>query len=92
MYLDHERALLRLASPMGGVRPGQVARRLWVHHAVMLLENSPIRKDVTVLFVHQIFVTFQYLYALSSVTVVPNALVCTFVNGSPRPRFSPWRQ
>ena len=36
--------LLRAASPVGGVRPGQVARRLWVHRAMMLLKNSPIRK------------------------------------------------
>jgi len=44
-------ALLRLANPVGGVRPGQVARRLRVHRAVMLYVCWG-KMVVTVLFVH----------------------------------------
>ena len=38
----HERALLRLANPVGGVRPGHKAHQLWVHRAMMLRKISPI--------------------------------------------------
>ena len=54
----HERARFRLANPVGGVRPGQWARRLWVHRAMILRKIILSERVVTVLFVSDIPSTY----------------------------------